>query len=118
MLTALAFGSAPAMHAATGTLSAALKEGGRGDTNGRSRNRLRSVLVASEFALASMLLIGAGLTNLLSQIIAKMLFGVQPYDAVTFLSVTFILGLAAVLAAAVPARQAIQTEPMIALRNE
>jgi putative ABC transport system permease protein len=61
LLTALAFGLAPAMHAAAGNLSAALKEGGRGDSSGIRRNRLRSFLVASEFALAFMLLMGAGL---------------------------------------------------------
>jgi putative ABC transport system permease protein len=61
VLTALAFGLPPAMHAAAANLSAALKDGGRGDSAGIRRNRLRSFLVASEFALAFMLLIGAGL---------------------------------------------------------
>jgi predicted permease len=61
VLTALVFGLSPAMHAAAGNLSDALKEGGRGDTDGLRRNQLRSFLVASEFALAFMLLIGAGL---------------------------------------------------------
>jgi putative ABC transport system permease protein len=61
LLTALVFGLAPAMHAAIGNLSGALKEGGRGGTDGIHRSRLRSFLVASEFALAFMLLIGAGL---------------------------------------------------------
>ncbi len=61
VLTALAFGLTPAMHAAAGNLSDALKEGGRGDSEGVRRHQLRSFLVASEFALAFMLLIGAGL---------------------------------------------------------
>src|SRR5271166_6572220 len=61
VLTALVFGLSPAMHAAAGNLSDALKEGGRADTDGMRRNQLRSFLVASEFALAFMLLIGAGL---------------------------------------------------------
>jgi predicted permease len=61
VLTALVFGLAPVWHAASGNLSGALKEGGRGGTDGIRRNRLRSFLVASEFALAFMLLIGAGL---------------------------------------------------------
>ncbi len=60
-LTALVFGLTPALHAAAANLSDSLKEGGRGDTNGKSRDRLRSFLVASEFALAFVLLIGAGL---------------------------------------------------------
>jgi putative ABC transport system permease protein len=61
VITALVFGLAPALHATAGNLSEALKEGGRADTGSAGRNRLRSFLVASEFALAFMLLIGAGL---------------------------------------------------------
>src|SRR3984957_17969981 len=60
-LTSVAFGLAPAMQASAVDLTGALKEGGRGGSDGIRRNRLRSFLVASEFALALMLLIGAGL---------------------------------------------------------
>jgi putative ABC transport system permease protein len=58
--TGLAFGLAPALRASSVNLATALKEGSRGTSDG-SRSRLRSALVASEFALALMLLIGAGL---------------------------------------------------------
>ncbi len=61
LLTTFVFGLAPATHAAAGDLNSALKEGGRGGGDGIRRNRLRSFLVASEFALAFILLIGAGL---------------------------------------------------------
>jgi predicted permease len=61
VLTAVGVGLAPAMHATVANLSGALKEGGRGGSDGIRRNRLRSFLVVSEFALAFMLLIGAGL---------------------------------------------------------
>ncbi len=60
-LTSVAFGLAPALQASAVDLTGALKEGGRGASDGIRRNRLRSFLVASEFALALMLLIGAGL---------------------------------------------------------
>ncbi|MGC2662414.1 MAG: ABC transporter permease [Bryobacteraceae bacterium] len=61
LATAVIFGLAPALTATAGNLSVALKDGGRGDSDGVRRSRLRSFLVASEFALAFILLIGAGL---------------------------------------------------------
>lgn len=61
VLTGVAFGLIPAVQASAVNLSDALKESSRGSSEGIHRNRLRSFLVASEFALALMLLIGAGL---------------------------------------------------------
>lgn len=61
VLTSVAFGLAPALQASAVNLNDTLKESGRGSSDSASRNRLRSSLVASEFALALMLLIGAGL---------------------------------------------------------
>jgi putative ABC transport system permease protein len=58
---ALVFGFFPASQAAAVNLSAALNEGGRASSTGRRSNRIRAALVISEIALASVLLIGAGL---------------------------------------------------------
>ncbi|MEP7132570.1 MAG: ABC transporter permease, partial [Acidobacteriota bacterium] len=59
--TGIAFGLAPALASSRRDLSESLREGERGSTEGRGRNRLRSVLVGSEFALALILLVAAGL---------------------------------------------------------
>src|SRR5262249_47588164 len=60
--TGVFFGLAPALQAARPALNEALKDGVRGASGGLGRNRLLNSLVASEIALALVLLIGAGLT--------------------------------------------------------
>jgi putative ABC transport system permease protein len=61
ILTGLAFGVVPALHATRGALSGSLKEGGRGAVTSRGGARIRGILVVAEMALAVMLLAGAGL---------------------------------------------------------
>lgn len=60
VVTGLVFGSLPAWQLASQDVHETLKEGGR--SAGGGRRRLRSGLVVAEIALASLLLLGAGLT--------------------------------------------------------
>jgi len=55
------FGLAPAFRISSGNLQNALKDSGPGMSHGKGHQRLRSVLVISELALACVLLVGAGL---------------------------------------------------------
>jgi len=59
--TGILFGLAPALQAARSDLNETLKEGGRGSGGSVRRNRLRSVLVVGEIALALVLLVGSSL---------------------------------------------------------
>jgi len=58
---AVLFGLAPGLHVSGGNLQEALKDSGHGGSDGKKHDRLRSVLVITEVALACVLLVGAGL---------------------------------------------------------
>ncbi len=60
LLTGIIFGSIPAMFSVANPY-AGLKEGGRTDAGGKSRQRLRSSLVVAQVAVSFALLAGAGL---------------------------------------------------------
>jgi len=61
LLTGLAFGAVPAIKVSQTQLAEVLKAAGRTGAAGVGHNRLRSMLVAAEVALATVALIGSGL---------------------------------------------------------
>ena len=60
VVTALLFGIAPAWWASRVQINDTLKSGGRGTTGTRSQNHFRQLLIVSQFAIALVLLAGAG----------------------------------------------------------
>ncbi len=78
ILTTLLFGLAPAFTIARGDFGAALKESGRGSSEGRDHRFTRSLLVVSEVALACVLLVGAGLLLRSFQFLLNVDLGFQP----------------------------------------
>ena len=77
VVTAVLFGIMPALRASRPGLTETLKDGGRGASTGRQRQRLRHALVVAEIALALPLLVAAGMTTLGSY---RFLYGSQGFE--------------------------------------
>jgi ABC-type antimicrobial peptide transport system permease subunit len=81
-------------------------------------NVLKLVLSSAFLPVAVALLISIPATIAAGHAMAAQLFGVKPYDPRILLTTTIALGLAAFIAALVPARRAASVDPMRALRTE
>lgn len=79
---------------------------------------LRLVLSAGGKLIAVGIGIGIAGALAVTRVIASLLFGVHPRDAITFVSATLLLGLIALLACYLPARRAMGVSPIVALRYE
>lgn len=62
--------------------------------------------------------IGAASAPALTRLISSMIFGVTPYDPLTFIAVGVILVIVALMACYIPAHRAMRVDPLIALRHE
>ena len=85
ILTSVGFGLVPAWQASSVNVNDTLKEGARGSSEGFRKSRLRSLLVVSEFALALMLLIGAGLMIRTFAALQAVDAGFNPHNVVSMM---------------------------------
>ncbi|MFL6302674.1 MAG: ADOP family duplicated permease [Candidatus Sulfotelmatobacter sp.] len=85
LFTSIGFGIAPALQASSVNVNDTLKEGGRSHGEGVGRNRLRSLLVISEFALALVLLIGAGLMIRTFSALQAVDAGFNPHNVISMI---------------------------------
>jgi predicted permease len=64
------------------------------------------------------LVVGLAVAAGLMRVMSSLLFGVNPFDPITYVAVVAGLGLVALLATWLPARHATKIDPMLALRSE
>ena len=83
LATGIIAGLAPALGSSAPDLNRSLREGSRGAGEGVQRHRLRSVLVVSEFALALILLAGAGLMIRTLILMRRVDLGFNPHNVLT-----------------------------------
>jgi len=84
LLTGVLFGVVPAVRAARVDPSEALHESSRGNSGGRSSRRARSVLVATQVAVALVLLVGAGILIRSFMALQRVDLGFTPDHVETF----------------------------------
>jgi putative ABC transport system permease protein len=84
----------------------------------QARDVLGLVLRRAAIVTAAGLVIGAGSALLLTRLLAALLYGVEPGDPATFVSVAALLGVIALVAGYIPARRATRVDAIAALRAE
>jgi putative ABC transport system permease protein len=86
---------------------------------GATRANVLRLILREGFRLAGLgCIVGLAASLSLSRVLQNVLFGVSPHDPVSFAAVTLLLALVALIAIFVPARSAMNTDPMTALRTE
>ena len=86
---------------------------------GAQAANVRSMILMQTIKLTALgVAIGLAGAFLVARLLSSLLFGVGTHDPLTFLGVTLLLIVVAVVAAYIPARRAMRVDPIVALRYE
>ena len=86
---------------------------------GAQLRQVRQLILRQGMMLAGIgLILGLAVVFVLARFLTSMLYGVSPSDPVTFVGISFLLAMVALLACYLPARRAARIDPMIAIREE
>jgi ABC-type antimicrobial peptide transport system permease subunit len=86
---------------------------------GAERDRVRGMVLRQGIALIAVgTAVGLGASYFLANLLASVLFGVEPRDAGVFTAVPLVLAIVAASAVAIPAHRASRVDPLVALRYE
>jgi putative ABC transport system permease protein len=86
---------------------------------GAQRLQVLALVLRRGFMLTAIgIVLGVASATAGAQLLDGMLFGITPLDAQTFVAVSIVFSVVALLACYVPARRATKVNPIVALRNE
>ena len=86
---------------------------------GATPSEIAALVLRQGLVLAGLgIIAGLGVAAAVTRVMAGVLFGVEPLDVTTFAVVAVMLGLAALVASAMPARRAAALDPLVALKRE
>ncbi len=84
----------------------------------RSGDVLRALFDLNRWSIGGGLAAGLALSAAAGLVLRSYLFGLSPFDPIAYAGVTALMGLAALVATAVPARRALRVDPAVALKAE
>ena len=96
-----------------------MERAGHGENAARKRPNVATLILSQGSRLAFVgITVGLVVAFALRGVVKQLLYGVQPFDLLTFTVVPIVLVLVAILASLIPALRATRVDPAVAMRAE